>query len=105
MSTINIMLKDKVQTISLPEVFNNQVIQEFEVESKSWLLSEANLYVLDFKKVSSLSKNEYRILLSFCSTAAKVEKKVVSIHVSTPLLKQLKKDGVHEMMNIFDLKK
>jgi anti-anti-sigma regulatory factor len=105
MSVIHITLKDKVQTIALPEIFNTQVVQEFEAESKTWLLGEANLYVLDFKKVSSLSKNEYRVLLSFCTTAAKVDKKVVSVHVSSALLKQLKKDGVDSLMNIFEIKK
>lgn len=105
MSVIHITLKDKVQTIILPEEFVNEAVEEFEVESKSWLLGDANLYVLDFKKVNNLPKSEYRVILAFCTTAAKAEKKVVSIHVSAGLLKQLKKDGVHALMNIFDLKK
>lgn len=105
MPVIHITIKDKVQTISLPEVFSDEAAKEFDIESKSWLLGDAHLYVLDFKKVETLLKSEYRVILSFCTTAAKVDKKVVSVHVSPQLIKQFKKDGVESMINIFDIKK
>ena len=104
MSVLHITIKDKVQTIALPALFNSQALQEFEAESKTWLLGDANMFVLDFKKVTALSNNEYRVLLSFCTTANRAEKKVVSVHISSTLQKQLKKDGVIDKFNIFDLR-
>ena len=105
MSVINITIKDKIQTISLPEALTTQVLKDFEIESRAWLLGEANLYIFDFKNVQSLTPSEYRVLLSFYSTALKAQKKVVSIHISADIVRQLKKEGVHDLMNIYEPKK
>ena len=48
--------RDKVLNIELPEKFSSELLSHFEAESKSWLLSEAQFYIFDFKKCSADSK-------------------------------------------------
>lgn len=101
MATIGTTAKDKVLNIELPEKFSTELLHTFEAESKTWLLSESQFYIFDFKKCSDLIPSDYRVLVSFCSAVGKAQKKVASINVSHNLAKQFKKDGVFDVLNVY----
>lgn len=93
--------KDKILNIELPEKFSTELLNNFEAESKTWLLSEAQFYIFDFKKCMDLIPSDYRVLVSFCSAVGKAQKKVASINVNTNFAKQFKKDGVYDVLNVY----
>lgn len=93
--------RDKVLNIELPEKFSPELLSNFEAESKSWLLSEVQFYIFDFKKCSDLFPSDYRVLVSFCSAVGKAQKKIASINVNNSFTKQFKKDGVYDVLNVY----
>lgn len=93
--------KDKVLSIELPEKFNSELLAHFDTESKSWLLSESQLYILDFKKAGEISPAAARVLVSFCSAVGKAQKKVVSVNVSSHFTKQFKNDGILDVLKVY----
>lgn len=99
--SITTVAKDKVLNIELPEKFNSELLAHFDTESKSWLLSENQLYILDFKKAGEISPAASRVLVSFCSAVGKAQKKIVSVNVSTSFSKQFKKDGILDVLKVF----
>jgi hypothetical protein len=101
MSGIVTSAKDKVLNIELPSKFNQELLANFDAESKSWLLSEAQLYVLDFNKLAEIIPSDYRVLVSFCAAVGKAQKKIVSINVGPTFVKQFKKDGIIDALSIY----
>lgn len=99
--SIAITSKDKVLSIELPEKFNSELLAHFDTESKSWLLSESQLYILDFKKAGEISPAAARVLVSFCSAVGKAQKKVVSVNVSTHFAKQFKNEGILDVLKVY----
>ncbi len=85
--------KDVVM-IRCPAVLDAAAAKIFTDQSKSWMLSSAPAYVLDFKAVKEIKREFYRAVLQLRALLKQDDKVIYSLNLPADVFRQIKHDGV-----------
>jgi chemotaxis protein CheX len=99
MSTFVVEQIDKMLKIKCPAVIGQVEAADFSSQAKTWLLKAAEKYVFDFSGVSSIAREFYPVMIEFKSLLKRDNKFIYSIHLSGPLLKDIRASGLDTAFN------
>lgn len=78
---------------------NSDAATEFSNQTKAWMLSSVEHFILDFEDVSKVEREFYQSIIHFKTTLKKDQKVLYTVNLPDPLLKQFKEDGVDLAFN------
>jgi chemotaxis protein CheX len=94
--------KEELKTalkIGCPGQLDGEAAQEFNAQSKAWMLSPVNQFVLDMHGVALLTRDFYRAIIQFKTVLKRDEKTLNTINIIPALLSQIKMDGMELAFN------
>lgn len=86
--------KDGVHLINCPSVIDTKDGAEMEATVKTWLLTAAQLHVLDFKDCIQIKNTCYRFFVLFNQALKANGKSLFCLNLNPKLLAQFKQDGL-----------
>lgn len=89
----------KDMRITFPSSLDAKTSQQFESESKAWMMKPVDLYIFDFKDVSQITREFYAAVIAFQNTLKKDKKIICTLNMKPELTKQVTSDGLSQVFN------
>lgn len=92
-------LKDLL-LIQLPENLDAEASQDFDQQSKSWMMIPVSQIAFNFEGVKRISRDFYKSLLQLRASLKKDQKTIYSLNLNETLHRQIRSDGMEPAFNM-----